>query len=212
VLAAAGEETIGEIRAIFSDVGGVLGTNGWDHDQRTAAVKEFGLDPEEFRSRHELVVTAFETGRLSLEEYLQRTVFYRPRSFTPDAFRNFMFNQSKPYPETLALLGRVARSGRYLLATLNNESLELNLHRIRAFNLSRIFKLFLSSCFVGVKKPDAGIYRLALQLTQQEPARCVFIDDRALNLECAGNVGMQTIQFQTASQLAVELRRLSIEA
>ena len=212
MLAAAGEETIGEIRAIFSDVGGVLGTNGWDHDQRTAAVKEFGLDPEEFRSRHELVVTAFETGRLSLEEYLQRTVFYRPRSFTPDAFRNFMFNQSKPYPETLALLGRVARSGRYLLATLNNESLELNLHRIRAFNLSRIFKLFLSSCFVGVKKPDAGIYRLALQLTQQEPARCVFIDDRALNLECAGNVGMQTIQFQTASQLAVELRRLSIEA
>ena len=118
MLAAAGEETIGEIRAIFSDVGGVLGTNGWDHDQRTAAVKEFGLDPEEFRSRHELVVTAFETGRLSLEEYLQRTVFYRPRSFTPDAFRNFMFNQSKPYPETLALLGRVARSGRYLLATL----------------------------------------------------------------------------------------------
>ena len=212
MLPATGEEAIGEIRAIFSDVGGVLGTNGWDHDQRTAAVKEFGLDPEEFRSRHELVVTAFETGRLSLEEYLQRTVFYRPRSFTPDAFRNFMFNQSKPYPETLALLGRVARSGRYLLATLNNESLELNLHRIRAFNLSRIFKLFLSSCFVGVKKPDAGIYRLALQLTQQEPARCVFIDDRALNLECAGNVGMQTIQFQTASQLAVELRRLSIEA
>jgi putative hydrolase of the HAD superfamily len=118
VLAAAGEETIGEIRAIFSDVGGVLGTNGWDHDQRTAAVKEFGLDPEEFRSRHELVVTAFETGRLSLEEYLQRTVFYRPRSFTPDAFRNFMFSQSKPYPKTLALLGRVSRSGRYLLATL----------------------------------------------------------------------------------------------
>ena len=88
----------------------------------------------------------------------------------------------------------------------------MNLHRIRAFNLSRIFKLFLSSCFVGVKKPDAGIYRLALQLTQQEPARCVFIDDRALNLECARQVGMQTIQFQSAASLAGELRRLSIEA
>lgn len=203
---------MGGIRAIFSDVGGVLGTNGWDHDQRAAALEEFDLDPEEFRSRHELVVTAFETGRLTLEDYLQRTVFYRPRSFTLEAFRNFMFSQSKPYPETLALMEGVARSGRYLLATLNNESLELNLHRIRAFNLPSIFKLFLSSCFVGVKKPDAAIYRLALQLTQQEPAECVFIDDRALNLECAGRVGMQTIEFQTAGELELELRRLGIGA
>jgi len=203
VLPATGEEAIGEIRAIFSDVGGVLGTNGWDHDQRTAAVEQFGLDPEEFRSRHELVVTAFETGRLTLEDYLERTVFYRQRPFTLEAFRDFMFSQSKPYPESLAVLEGVARSGGYLLATLNNESLELNLHRIRAFNLSRIFKLFPSSCFVGVKKPDAGIYRLALQLTQQEPARCVFIDDRALDLECAGNVGMQTFSFkpQVSSRL-----------
>lgn len=175
-------------------------------------MQEFGLDPEEFRSRHELVVTAFETGRLSLEEYLQRTVFYRPRTFTFEAFRDFMFSQSKPYPETLALMEGVARSGRCLLATLNNESLELNLHRIRAFNLARIFKLFLSSCFVGAKKPEAVIYRLALQLTQQEPADCVFIDDRALNLECARRVGMHTIEFQNAGQLACELRGLGVEA
>jgi putative hydrolase of the HAD superfamily len=192
-------------------VGGVLGTNGWDHEQRTAAVQEFGLDPEEFRSRHELVVTAFETGRLTLEDYLQRTVFYRPQSFTLEAFRDFMFSQSKPYPETLALMERVARSDRRLLATLNNESLELNVHRIRAFGLPNIFKLFLSSCFVGVKKPDAAIYRFALQLTQQEPAQCVFVDDRALNLECAERVGMHTIQFQTAAQLALDLRALGIE-
>jgi putative hydrolase of the HAD superfamily len=212
MLRAAREEAIGGIRAVFSDVGGVLGTNGWDHGERIAAVREFGLDPEEFRTRHELVVTAFETGRLTLEDYLQRTVFYRPRSFTLQAFRDFMFSQSKPYPETLALMERVARSGQCLLATLNNESLELNLHRIRAFGLPNIFKLFLSSCFVGVKKPDAAIYRLALQLTQQEPAQCVFIDDRALNLECAGRVGMHTIQFQTAAQLALDLRALGIES
>ena len=190
----------------------MLGTNGWDHDERAAAVQQFGLDPEELQTRHELVVTAFETGRLTLEEYLQRTVFYQPRPFGVEDFRDFMFSRSKPYPESLALMESLARSCRYLLATLNNESLELNLHRIEKFNLRAIFKLFLTSCFVGVKKPDAAIYRLALQLTEQAPEECVFIDDRALNLEEARRVGMHTIQFQTAEQLACDLRELGVDA
>ena len=193
-------------------MGGVLGTNGWDHEERAAAAAKFGLDPEEFRIRHELVVTAFETGRLSLEDYLQRTVFYRPRGFTFEAFHDFMFGRSKPYQETLAVMEGVARSNRWLLATLNNESLELNEHRIRAFGLRKIFKLFLTSCFLGVKKPDAAIYRLALQLTQVEPGECVFIDDRALNLEGAARAGMHTIRFQEAAQLVGELRQLGVKA
>lgn len=189
----------------------MLGTNGWDHEERAAAVEKFGLNPQEFQTRHELVVTAFETGRLNLEEYLQRTVFYQPRPFTFEAFRDFMFGRSKSYPDTLALMERIARAGRWLLATLNNESLELNEHRIRAFGLRKIFKLFLTSCFLGVKKPEAAIYRLALQLTQLDPRECVFIDDRALNLECAAQVGMHIVQFQDAAQLAGELRNFGVE-
>lgn len=199
------------IRTLFSDVGGVLGTNGWDHGERQAAVQKFGLDKEEFESRHEMVVTAFETGQLSLDQYLDRTVFYRERAFSRDAFRDFMFAQSKPYPETVALMQRVARTGKYFLATLNNESLDLNLHRIQAFHLVGTFRLFLTSCFVGVSKPDEAIYKLALRLTQERPEACVFIDDRALNLECARREGMHTIQYQAAAQLEFELRTLGVE-
>lgn len=192
-------------------MGGVLATNGWDHNEREAAAQQFGFDLVEFDSRHEFLAAALDTAQLTLDQYLDRTLFYRERPFTRQAFREFMLAQSKPYPDSLQLMERAAASGKYLLATLNNESLELNAHRIQSFRLRGIFKLFLSSCYLGVRKPDAAMYQLALRLTQQEPARCVFIDDRALNLECAQREGMRTIQFRSAAQLEQDLRALGVE-
>ena len=179
-----------DLKALFWDVGGILLTNGWDRASRRKAVETFGLDAEEFESR---------------------TVFYRPRDFTNEAFKDFMFAQSAPYPEPLAIVERLAHSRRYLMATLNNESLELNLYRINRFGLRRHFTAFLSSCFLGVKKPDEVIYRLALQLTQLAPTESLFIDDRALNLECAGRLGMRTIHYQNPAQLEQALRESGIE-
>jgi putative hydrolase of the HAD superfamily len=147
---------------------------------------------------------------LGLEEYLNRTVFYRQREFTPQQFKDFMLAQSQPYPESLAVMDRLARTRKYLLATLNNESLELNRYRIEHFGLRNYFTVFFSSCFLGVKKPDEAIYRLALQMTQRVPEECVFVDDRPLNLECARALGIRTILFQTAGQLEHELRALGM--
>ena len=196
--------------ALFWDVGGVLLTNGWDRSSRRKAVEHFNLDWDEFEDRHELVDSAFEKGQLGLEAYLDRTVFYRPRSFTREDFRNFMFGQSEPFPETVAILDRLARSKRYLMGTLNNESIELNLYRINRFGLRNYFDVFFSSCFLGVKKPDEAMYRLALQMTQRAPEDFVFVDDRPLNLECARRLGIHTIQFENASQLERELSELGI--
>lgn len=200
-----------DLKALFWDVGGILLTNGWDRASRRKAVETFGLDAEEFESRHRIVENAFELGQLGLDGYLDRTVFYRPRDFTSEAFKDFMFAQSAPYPEPLAVVERLAHSRRYLMATLNNESLELNLHRISRFGLRRYFTAFLSSCFLGVKKPDEVIYRLALQLTQLAPDESLFIDDRALNLECAERLGMRTIHYQNPAQLEQDLRGLHID-
>ncbi len=196
--------------ALFWDVGGVLLTNGWDRSSRRKAVEHFNLDWDEFEDRHELVDSAFEKGQLGLEAYLDRTVFYRPRSFTREDFRNFMFGQSESFPETVAILDRLARSKRYLMGTLNNESIELNLYRINRFGLRNYFDVFFSSCFLGVKKPDEAMYRLALQMTQRAPEDFVFVDDRPLNLECARGLGIHTIQFENASQLERELSELGI--
>ena len=200
-----------KITALFWDVGGVLLTNGWDHHARRRAAEKFKLDWEDFEDRHDLVVSRFETGHLTLDRYLDRTIFYRSRNFSKEDFREFMFAESQPLKGTLDLAGRLARSGKYFLATLNNESRELNLHRIERFGLRKVFSVFFSSCFLGVKKPDDEIFRLALDLSQRAPDECIFIDDRPLNLECAGRSGLRTLRFQNAGQLESDLRGAGVE-
>jgi putative hydrolase of the HAD superfamily len=194
-----------DVTALFWDVGGVILSNGWDRLARAEAAKKFGLDWEEFQDRHELASPAFETGRITLDTYLQRTVFYRKRNFTRDEFVEFIFAQSAEFPESRAVLDAVAATGKYLLATINNEPLELNERRISQFNLRREFQAFFSSCYLGVRKPEEGIYKLALEVTQRHPEECLFIDDRELNLECARQLRMSTIHFQDAAQLRRDL-------
>jgi len=201
-----------KVSTLFWDNGGVILTNGWDRGSRRAAVEKFHLDLADFEDRHELMLNAFECGGASLDEYLQRTVFYRDRPFTKEEFRQFMFEQSQAVPEPLAFLGELARTRRYMMAALNNESLEINNYRIRTFHLRDYFEAFFSSCYLGVRKPDRGIYSLALKITQRDPAECVLIDDRGLNLECAREMGMHTIQFVNHAQLRRELAELGITA
>jgi putative hydrolase of the HAD superfamily len=200
------------ISALFWDVGGVLLTNAWDREERERALAKFGIDRVEFQDRHEMLVSSFERGKITLDEYLDRTVFYRSRPFTPAAFREYMFSLSQPDAEALALARELAGSGKCLMSTINNESTELNQYRIRTFRLCDIFTVFVSSCFVGLRKPEEGIYRLGLQLTQKLPEECCFIDDRPLNLESAARLGMHVVRFENAAQLREELRKIGVAA
>lgn len=208
----AGEISLSDIHAIFWDVGGVLLTNAWDRTQRTTALDHFHLDEEEFHDRHEMLVSSFERGKITLEEYLDRTVFYRPRPFSHDAFRDYMFSLSQPFPEVLQFAQALTDSGKYFMGTINNESRELNYFRIEKYGLRKIFRVFFSSCFVGLRKPERDIYRLALETTQIPAEACCFIDDRVLNLECAAKLGMRTIEMQKLEQLQAELGKLGVTA
>lgn len=199
-----------EVTALFFDIGGVLLTNGWDRSERAAAAEKFKLDWKEFEDRHELVLHAFEVGEMSLDEYLDRVIFYCPRAFSREEFAGYIRAQSQEIPGTMDVLRRLAATKTYLLCTLNNESRDMNAYRIEKFGLRRYFDAFLSSCYLGIRKPDAGIYQRALDITQRKGEECVFIDDRALNLECARELGMRTIQFKDAAQLERELKGLNI--
>jgi putative hydrolase of the HAD superfamily len=202
---------LSEITALFWDVGGVLLSNAWDRTEREQAFAKFGLDAAEFQKRHEAIAPAFEKGELTLAEYLERTVFYRPRTFNADAFRDYMFSLSQPKPDVLMLARQLAAGGKYFMSTVNNESLEMNEYRIRHFRLQEIFNLFVSSCFVGLRKPDPQIYRLALALTQRPAEKCCFIDDRLENLEWPARLGMHAIQMHSAEQLRQELRKAGVD-
>jgi putative hydrolase of the HAD superfamily len=198
------------LRAIFWDVGGVLLTNAWDRTERVKALEYFHLEPDEFHARHEMVISSFERGKITLNEYLDRTIFYRERPYSHDDFRNYIFSLSQPFPEVLQFAESLTDSGKYFMGTINNESRELNNYRIDKFGLRKIFRLFVSSCFVGLRKPERDIYRLALEITQFPAEECCFIDDRALNLECAAQLGMHRIQMQSLDQLRGDLAKLGV--
>jgi putative hydrolase of the HAD superfamily len=205
-------EIMAEVNTLFWDNGGVILTNGWDRGSRQKAVEKFHLDWTDFEDRHELLLNAFECGEATLDEYVRRTVFYRERAFTQEQFKQFMFEQSQAMPEALDFLRQLAKTRRYAHAALNNESLEINEYRIRTFHLRDCFEAFFSSCYLGVRKPDRGIYSLALKITQRDASECVLIDDRGLNLECAKEMGMHAIQFKDVSQLRGDLAALGVTA
>lgn len=200
-----------EITTIFFDLGGVLLTDGWGHESRRSAAAQFNLDWDDFSDRHEKVAHPFETNHLSLERYLDLVIFYRPRSFSRDEFRDFMFAQSQPNPESLEIAQLLAAREEYFLATLNNEIMELNNYRIERFDLRKYFSVFFSSCYLGLRKPDEAIYRAALNITQCSPSQCLFIDDREVNLECPRDLGLGTIHFHDAIQLRSELAQNGVE-
>ena len=200
-----------EIRALLWDIGGVLASNGWDRPQRRAVLEEFKVRVDEFEERHELVFAAFETGQMTLDEYLDRTVFCHSQDFTHEQFKAAMFAQSKPNPEALALAREICARKRYTCAGLNNESRELNRYRIEQFGLRQIFTVFVSSCYVGMRKPDESMFRLALDVLQVPAREACMIDDRALNLESARRLGIHTIEFRNAERLRGQLRGFGIE-
>lgn len=198
------------ITHVFFDVGGVLGSNGWDQDQRAMAVRHFGLDGAELEDRHQESSAMLEQGRIGLDEYLRNTVFYRPRPFELEEFKAFMLEQSVPFPETIELARALARTGRYRMMTINNESDELNRYRLERFGLREIFTTFFSSCWVGVLKPARRIYETALAMSQAEPTRSVFIDDRERNLVPARALSMRAIRYTDVESLGRQLAGLGV--
>jgi putative hydrolase of the HAD superfamily len=205
---ARGVDRVKAINHIFFDIGGVLGTNGWDREQREKAISHFKLDAEDFQCRHEEVVGAWEEGRITIDEYLAITVFHKPVDFSRDTFVEFMHSQSVPHEDVIALARTLTGRTEFTLMTLNNESDELNRYRIAKFGISQIFEAFLSSCWLGVRKPVQKFYERGLGIAQASPETSLFIDDRQQNLTPAANLGMTCIQFTSASQLRSDLERV----
>lgn len=181
------------IRHVFVDIGGVLGTNGWDREQRQHAVETFKLDKKDFEFRHQEIVGAWEEGRMSMEEYMDLAVFHCPREFSRDQFRDFVFAQSQPFPESIAAVRDLAQRRLHIVMTLNNESAELNRHRIAHFGLDPFFVAFLSSCWLSARKPTQAFFSRAFAVANANPADSILIDDREQNIVRAQELGMQTI-------------------
>jgi putative hydrolase of the HAD superfamily len=203
-------KTASPITTLFLDIGGVLLTNGWDHHARKRAATNFRLELAEMEDRHHLTFDTYEEGKLTLEEYLGRVVFHQKRPFTRAQFRRFMFAQSKPYPQMIELVRKL--KGRYGLkiVVVSNEARELNSHRIRKFKLDGFVDSFISSCFVHLRKPDADIFRLALDIAQAPARQVVYIENTPMFVQIAEGLGIQSILHTDYRSTCAKLASLGL--
>ena len=199
-----------QITTLFLDIGGVLLTNGWDRKARLRAAELFHLDCEEMNERHHLTFDTYEEGKLTLDEYLDRVVFYEERPFTRQEFRTFMLDQSRPFPEMIELVCRLKERHRLKVAAVSNEGRELTTHRIGVFRLGTFIDFFVSSCFVHYRKPDTDMYRIALDIAQVKPAQVVYIEDRPMFVETARGLGIQGIIHEGFESTGRELARFGL--
>jgi putative hydrolase of the HAD superfamily len=181
------------ITTLFLDIGGVLLSDGWDHHARQRAATHFKLEFADMDDRHHLVFATYEEGKLTLEDYLSQTVFYEQRPFTRDQFREFMFGQSKPCPEMIELVAQLKVRHKLKIAVVSNEAREMNAYRIQTFKLDQFVDFFVSSCFVHIRKPDADIFRLALDIAQTPAEQVIYIENTPMFVQIAEGLGIQSI-------------------
>lgn len=200
-----------KIRALFLDIGGVLLTNGWDRKARQRAAKQFDLDLDEMDERHHLTFDTYEEGKLSLDEYLKRVVFYTPRPFQKADFIQFMYDQSQPFPEMIELIKGLKARHQLKIATVSNEGRELTEYRIRKFHLGNFIDFFISSCFVHYRKPDHDIFKIALDTAQTPREAVIYIDDRMMFVEVAQTLGIQGFRHTALEATREQLAKLGLE-
>ncbi len=184
------------ITTLFTDIGGVLLTNGWDHNSRAKAVEHFNLDAKETQDRHSMTFDTYEVGKVSLDEYLNRVVFYTKRNFTKDDFSQFMFQQSQPYNDMLGLVKGLKQKYNLKIAVISNEGRELNEHRINTFQLNSFVDFFISSSFVHFRKPDVDIFKVAIDIAQVNPAETLYLEDRMMFVQVAETVGLHGVHHK----------------
>ncbi|TMI83115.1 MAG: HAD family phosphatase [Bacteroidetes bacterium] len=197
------------LTAIFTDIGGVLLTNGWDRGSRRKAIEFFKLDAEETEERHHLCFDTLEVGKITLDEYLERVVFYKRRSFTRDEFWKFMCNQSQPLPHMLTLMQQLKKKHRLKIVVVSNEGRELAEYRIKQFKLDAFADFFIVSSFVHFRKPDADIFRIALDIAQVLPKQVVYLEDRPMFVQVArglGIHGIRHIDYNSTCERLAEMR------
>jgi putative hydrolase of the HAD superfamily len=200
------------ITCLFVDLGGVLLTNGWDHQARERAAKNFKLDFVEMEDRHHLTFDTYEEGKLSLEEYLNRVVFHQKRSFTRPQFRRFMYAQSKSFPDMLELVGQLKERHGLKIVAISNEGRELNAHRIRKFKLNEFVDFFISSCFVHLRKPDEDIFRLALDIAQVTVRQVIYLDNTAMFVQIAEDLGIRSILHTDYASTCEKLAAVGLQS
>jgi putative hydrolase of the HAD superfamily len=188
-----------KVKVIFLDIGGVLLSNGWGHESRQKAAEAFRFGYAEMDILHHFIFNVYEIGKITLDDYLDTVVFNHSRDFTKEDLKEFIFFQSIELPGMLQWFKEWKQACGFHIISINNEGRELNDFRIKKFGLHQCFDAFISSCEVGMRKPDPGIFNLAMGIAQASPKECIYFDDRLMLVQAAQKLGIRSFHHQTFS-------------
>ncbi len=202
--------SLGPISHLFTDLGGVLLTNGWDGQLRKKVANHFGVDAAEMEQRHHLTYDTYESGKMGLSAYLDRVMFYEPRSFGFKEVVDYILGQAAAFPEMIDLVRRLKERHALKVAVLSNEGRELTTDRIERFRLREFVDFFIVSSYVHFRKPDEDIFRVALDIAQADPGRVVYIEDRQMFVEVAASLGLHAIWHRSFESTRAQLAELGL--
>ena len=197
-------------RVLYSDIGGVLGTNGWDSDLRRRITEHFHVDPDEIEPRHHLMFDSFERGYLSFEEYLEEVFFFTPRDFSLEELRTYAYHASEPWPENIHFFKRLKKANALKVGLISNEGRGITEHRVKKFGLRDLADFMVISHFVHYRKPDPEIWMLALNLAQAEVTECLYVDDRAIFVKAAAAMGLTAVHYTSLLDIRQQFQNIGL--
>ena len=171
-----------------------------------AAQGKLGIDlkrmTEGWRAVHDSMNYYWERGLMSAQDFFEQTVLrpnaQRKPTFEAGLWKLVCAGESRhPFRMLCTCWMSVRGAKGYRVATLNNESPELNEYRLDTFGLRKRFDYFICSGYVHEMKPLPGIYRAAIAISGHGAEQALFIDDKQENCDAAAALGMCAIRFES---------------
>ena len=97
-----------------------------------------------------------------------------------------------------------------MIVVVSNEGRELNAYRIQKFKLAEFVDSFISSSFVHIRKPDADIFRLALDIVQVPARQIVYIENTPMYVRLAESLGIRSILHTDYKSTRAQLASLGL--
>lgn len=206
-----------KIEAVICDFGGVLTrplADAFQSMERRSgvSVEVIGRAMQRISERGgEHPLWELERGRIAEADFLgalgEEIAHELGRPFSMESFGADYFRELHPNDEFLAYVDGLKQRG-VRLAVLTNNVREWQPLWRGPLRIDERFELVVDSGFVGMRKPEPGIYELTLRKLDLPADACAFVDDMAINVDAANELGLSGVHFRETEQAIAEVEAL----
>ncbi len=200
-------------KAVISDFGGVLTTplgNSFAAWSRESGIplEDLGTAMASAAHRHgEHPLFMLEKGQIDEPEFVRRLEAELGGGRRLDTMAAVYFQHLERNHEMIAFMRELGDRGLRTALLTNNVREWEDTWRAMLPEIDEIFEVVVDSAFVGMRKPEPGIYELTIERLGDGIAAsdCIFVDDLEVNCATARQLGMAAVRFDTTEQARAEI-------